>query len=149
MVFAPAPISHLSTGSSAGLYSVRPMLNETTQEKRKGEHLVAHQFKAGNPGRPKGSKNKLGEDFVAALADDFAVHGTVAIEQVRAEKPDAYLKVIASIIPKEVHHVVEDLAELTDDELHTRFLAAAAKLNGNGGHAVRAGAQGKPQSLPN
>ena len=59
---------------------------------------------SGNPaGRPKGSRNKLSEAFLAALADDFATHGTKVIEQVRAEKPDQYLKVIASVLPKEIH----------------------------------------------
>ena len=33
-----------------------------------GRPPVAHQFKPGNPGRPKGARNKLGEQFIAALA---------------------------------------------------------------------------------
>ena len=37
----------------------------------------------GNPGRPKGSRNKLGEDFIQALAVDFDRHGTETIERVR------------------------------------------------------------------
>ncbi len=51
---------------------------------------------SGNPaGRQKGSRNKLGEAFVEALHDDFAKYGVAAIETVRDEKPDQYLKVIA------------------------------------------------------
>src|SRR6185295_5269724 len=58
-------------------------------------------FKAGEAwngnaaGRPKGSRNKLGEEFVAALHDSFLVHGKETIEKVREDKPDVYLKVIA------------------------------------------------------
>lgn len=58
--------------------------------------------KSGNPaGRPKGSRNKLGEDFLRELAADFQEHGAEAIQKVRADKPDQYLRVIASILPKE------------------------------------------------
>ena len=59
---------------------------------------VAHRFQRGNPGRPKGSRNKLGEDFIAALADDFNKHGVSAIETVRRDRPAAYLKLIAMLI---------------------------------------------------
>ena len=58
---------------------------------------------SGNPaGRPKGVRNKLGEAFIKALNDDFEKHGVEAVEKVRAEKPDQYLKVIASLMPKEI-----------------------------------------------
>jgi hypothetical protein len=83
--------------------------NETTNEKRKGEHLKPFHFKPGNSGRPKGARNKLGEDFLKALQEDFAKHGVEAIATVREEKPDQYLKVIASILPKEID-VGENLA---------------------------------------
>lgn len=63
---------------------------------------VEHQFKAGNPGRPKGSRNKLGEAFIEALYDDFREHGIEAIKACRALAPDTYLRVLSSILPKEV-----------------------------------------------
>ena len=53
---------------------------------------------SGNPaGRPIGNRNKLNEKFILALHDDFVQHGAKVIEQVRKDKPDIYLKVIASI----------------------------------------------------
>jgi hypothetical protein len=53
---------------------------------------------SGNPkGRPIGSRNKLNEKFILALHDDFVEHGSKVIAKVREEKPDIYLKVIASI----------------------------------------------------
>ena len=60
------------------------------------------QFKPGNPGggRPKGSRNKLSEAFIKALADDFSEAGIAAIEQVRAEQPAQYLNVIGKLMPK-------------------------------------------------
>jgi hypothetical protein len=59
---------------------------------------------SGNPnGRPLGSRNKLNEKFILALHDDFVEHGPKVIARVREEKPDIYLKVIASILPRELH----------------------------------------------
>ena len=59
---------------------------------------------SGNPaGRPVGIRNKLNEKFILALHDDFVQHGAKVIEQVRTDKPDIYLKVIASILPRELH----------------------------------------------
>lgn len=62
---------------------------------------------SGNPnGRPKGARSKLGEAFVAELLKDFEDHGAAAIIKVRDEKPSDYIRVVASILPKE--HTGED-----------------------------------------
>lgn len=89
---------------------------------------VEFQFKPGNPGRPKGSRNKLGEAFLEALHDDFKVHGVKAIKEVREEKPDQYLKVIASTLPKELNVKVSELDELTDDQIARQLAAGLAAL---------------------
>lgn len=58
---------------------------------------------SGNPaGRPKGARSKLGEDFLNALRDDFQAHGIEALKEVREKKPADYIKVVASILPKEI-----------------------------------------------
>ena len=57
------------------------------------------------------------KDFVAALYDDFQDHGSAAIAACRVEKPDVYVRVIASLLPKDVHLKVQSLDELTDDQL--------------------------------
>jgi hypothetical protein len=91
---------------------------ENTSDKHRGLLPPWQPGQSGNPlGRPKGSRNKLGEEFVAALHDDFTVHGKDAIEKVRADHPDQYLKVIASILPKELHVKDASLGDMTDDEL--------------------------------
>jgi hypothetical protein len=55
---------------------------------------------SGNPnGRPKGSRNKLSEAFLQALADDFEANGKEVVEKVRAERPQDYLKIIAAVMP--------------------------------------------------
>lgn len=63
------------------------------------------QFKAGQsggPGRPKGSKNKVTEEFLRVLAADFKKHGKSVIERVREESPDVYLRLVAQLVPKDL-----------------------------------------------
>jgi Family of unknown function (DUF5681) len=58
---------------------------------------------SGNPkGRPKGSRNVLGEAFIDALYQDFIEHGEEAIVRVREDDPAAYLRVVAGILPKQL-----------------------------------------------
>ena len=58
---------------------------------------------SGNPGgRPKGSRNKLGQDCLRQLSDDFALHGASVIERVRSERPHDYLRVVVSLLPKQI-----------------------------------------------
>ena len=73
----------------------------------------------GSGGRPAGSRNKLQADFVKALAEDFDEYGIGVIRIVRAERPHEYLRIVASILPKELlfpDNVLEDMddAELVD-----------------------------------
>jgi hypothetical protein len=82
---------------------------------------IEYQFKPGQGSRRKGSRNKLGEDFIQALADDFERHGVEAIERVRIEKPEAYLKVIASLLPKDLNLNVTKYDHLTDEQLIMRL----------------------------
>ena len=71
-----------------------------------------------NPhGRPKGSRNKLGEAFLTAMHEDFQLHGEAVIRKVREERPDQYLKVIASILPREYHVTDISLEDVTNEDL--------------------------------
>lgn len=97
-------------------------------------------------GRPKGSRNALGEDFLKALHEDFAVHGVAAIQAMRAEKPVEYVKVIASILPKELNVKIDPIEDLTDDELINRLHALRAAYNAVAGRSGEAGG-GTQQTL--
>jgi hypothetical protein len=72
---------------------------------------------AGSGGRPTGSRNRLQQDFMKALADDFAKHGTGVINIVRVEQPASYLKIIATVLPKELILTDNVLGDMTDEEL--------------------------------
>jgi hypothetical protein len=109
-----------------------PKAEEKPAARNPAAHLAAHQIKPGqvlNPkGRPKGSRNKLGEAFITDLQADWAEHGSAAIATVRQERPHEYLKVVASILPKELNVRVDPLEEMDDDEL-TAILAAARAVS--------------------
>lgn len=71
-----------------------------------------------NPrGRPKGSRNRLAEDFLSALQRDFAEHGRSALEACRREEPAAYIRTIASLLPKELHVRTSALDGMSHDQL--------------------------------
>lgn len=88
------------------------------------------QFKpgqSGNPsGRPKGSRSKLGEQFLTDLQALWADEGAAVLKEARDEKPMEFAKMVAGILPKEllVRHAPED--EMTDDELADTIAALAA-----------------------
>lgn len=85
--------------------------------------------KSGNPlGRPKGARSKLGEAFLQDMLSDWAEHGATVIKAVRIEKPDQYLKVVASVLPKELNVKVNDLDELTDEQLARQLASLATQL---------------------
>ena len=69
----------------------------------------------------------MSEDFVAALYDDFRDHGSAAIAACRAEKPDVYVRVIAGLLPKDMTIKVQQLDDLTDDQL-MRKLAVLTEM---------------------
>jgi hypothetical protein len=85
------------------------------------DHLAAHAWKpgqSGNPaGRPRGSRNKLGEAFLADLYADWQANGIAVIEAVREQKPDVYLKVVASILPHQLEIKDGPFDGISDEQL--------------------------------
>ncbi len=116
-------------------------------------HLAKFQVQPGqvlNPkGRPKGSRNKLGESFLTDLQADWEQNGIAVIATVRQERPHEYLKVVASILPKELNVRVDPLDEMDDDELSAILAAARAaiRFHQEGGSDVSAPAGSQPSGL--
>lgn len=75
----------------------------------------------------KGTRDKLSKDFLAAMSADFAEHGVKVIETVRIERPADYLKVVASLQPKEVEIVTPESA-LSDEQVELLYQAFLARL---------------------
>lgn len=90
------------------------------------------QFKpgqSGNPkGRPRGARQRLGERFLTDMLADWDAHGTAAIEKAREENPSQYLRVVASILPKELNVRVNELDELSDEQLAAQLGRVATEL---------------------
>lgn len=53
-------------------------------------------------GRPKGSRHKLAESFINDVQEDWKQHGKGVLGKVREEDSSTYLRVVASILPKEI-----------------------------------------------
>ena len=91
------------------------MAKSKPEQDEKGRFLPGNN---GGNGRPKGSRNKLGEQFLADLQSDWALHGQEVIVAVRKNKPVEYLKVVASILPKDLILNVRLYDNMSDDELN-------------------------------
>jgi len=58
---------------------------------------------SGNPaGRPLGARNRFSEDVIHVIAADWAAGGAETVARVRLTDPSTYMRVVASILPKDV-----------------------------------------------
>jgi hypothetical protein len=75
-------------------------------------------FPPGHSGRPKGTRNKLQGDFLRDLAEAWELEGKAALLLMVKEQPVDFVKVVASLMPREVAlDIGGPLTELSDDEL--------------------------------
>jgi hypothetical protein len=78
-------------------------------------------FEPGNDGhgggRPQGSKNRLQTKFLYELAEDFAINGAGVIKICRIEKPVEYLRIIASVLPRELQIETNALSDMSDEDI--------------------------------
>jgi len=83
----------------------KPAVQAVPPEKAKGKPR-GRPFQPGQSGNPKGrpmhSRQRLSEQFINALGEDFELHGVSAIRRMRKCKPDAYVRVVADLLPKNV-----------------------------------------------
>jgi hypothetical protein len=81
-------------------------------------------------GRVKGSRNRLSLAFVDALAKEFDEFGAEAIRICRIEKPIEFIKVVASVLPKELDITHNQLEVISDNELITYIEHIQFELGG-------------------
>lgn len=116
------------------------------------KHWLWKPGQSGNPkGRKPGTRQEFGQHFVEAVHADFILHGAEVIEEVREKDPTGYLKVCASLLPKElkITHGI-DYDQLTDEQLRARVAGLLADFAALGividGQAVRTDPSGCGQS---
>lgn len=64
---------------------------------------------SGNPlGRPQGARSKFSEQACADALADWTANGAATLERVRATDPSTYLRVLFSIIPKDIAVSIEN-----------------------------------------
>ena len=70
-------------------------------------------------GRPKGSRNKLSEEFIADLHESWKTLGKAALVAAAWTDPVAYVRVVASLVPKDIEATVTNvpLERMTTREL--------------------------------
>lgn len=105
-----------------GLAPLAPLAGGRQVAERDGQG----RFLSGNNGggRKKGSRNRLTETFLAAIEGDFAEHGADVLEKLRADDPAAYLRIIASLVPRDLilkREQEPDFSDMTDEELAEMF----------------------------
>lgn len=130
-------------------------MTDKTAKKLPEQDKKTGRFLTGNigGGRPQGARAKLGEAFLSDVLSDWEENGKQVIQTVRTDKPDQYLKVVASILPKDLNVNVSSVDELTDAELIERahalheqlspFFDAAGVSAGSSGGGKKAGTSTK------
>lgn len=114
----------------------------------RADHLT--RFKPGNPGKPKGVKHKLQENFLKDVQEAWEEKGKEAITMMIADKPGDFVKMVAGLMPKEATLNINDNSEMTDDELAERVRSLATTLapfltEGTGGIAEGTGSEASAQ----
>jgi hypothetical protein len=107
--------------------------------KSTGSFHWPHQRKGGRPfepgvapnpkGRPKGARHRLGTKFLQDVLDHWEVHGVQAIIDLRKESVREYVKMVATLLPREVNLKVSEFDELSDEQVAAMLTATIAELH--------------------
>ncbi|TCN29119.1 hypothetical protein [Sinorhizobium americanum] len=98
------------------------------------------------PKQPVGGRGRLGGTFLDAVQADFAAHGAGVIARIREEKPETYLKLVATITPKDLSATTNAMDELSNEQLIERIRALDTVIRPL--LAKKARARRKPTSKP-
>ena len=120
-------------------------MTQEQDEKQRPSHLF-RPGQSGNPGgRPVGARNKLQGDFMRRLAEDFGRFGIYAIARARRDDPLGYVRVVASLMPKEVE-LTRPLDDISDEQLDAAIVAVRAILAAQGDGADEGSTKGAEQA---
>jgi hypothetical protein len=114
-----------------------------------GQFAPGHHYALG---KPRGSRNKLGEAFLKDVHEHWVEHGAAALKKICEERPYDYVRMVAGILPKEIKMQVNELDELTDVQLGIQLTAILGELAELGmdyrPNAEAAGEPEPPRQLP-
>jgi hypothetical protein len=79
-------------------------------------------------GRPKGARNRLTTQFFQDMLKDWEMHGAVALANFRADRPHEYVKMVAGLVPRHLNVKVNELDELSDEQINHQFNLLVAQL---------------------
>jgi len=86
-----------------------------------------------NPkGRPKGSRNKLGEEFLSDMLAVWNERGKEAIEATAKDHPDRFVSIVASILPKELNVNTNPTDKMSDEDLERAIAGLESFLRSAG-----------------
>jgi hypothetical protein len=103
-------------------------MNDHKQETNNGRDTETGRFLSGNigGGRPKGSRNRLTEQFISDLCQEWEKSGPAALEEIAKSSPVDFVRVVAALVP----HRVDATMALIDSELlkEARTFAEAYRI---------------------
>jgi hypothetical protein len=79
------------------------------ERNKSGQFLLGH---TGLGGRPKGSRDKLGQVFIEDLYDEWRKSGKDVLSRVVRDEPAQFLKTVAALMPKEIDTTLSIDADL-------------------------------------
>ena len=88
----------------AELRAIRKAEADSGRDKQSGRFLTGND---GGPGRKRGSRNRLAEQFISDLHNEWQKSGASALERVAAEDPVAFVRVVGAILPKDIDATLE------------------------------------------
>jgi hypothetical protein len=100
---------------------------ETTEEQRdQGGRFVSGN--SGGPGRPKGSRNRLAQQFIDDCYASWQVQGATALDRMATESPAKYCALMANLVPQHFKVEHDHTLTMSTDELRAKLLEIRAKL---------------------
>jgi hypothetical protein len=86
-------------------------------------------FGKGNPGRRRGSRNRMTNHLANALLDDFGVHEAETIERLRRWYFPQYVQLMGRFLPREARETRPDFGDYSAEERAKVAAAARATLD--------------------
>ena len=86
-------------------------------------------FGAGNPGKPRGTRNKVSGRVAVAILEDFETHQDEIFERLRRSWLPVYVRLASSLLPRSVEMSLPDLSACSQEEVAGKVLAVREVLH--------------------